>query len=159
MREGTVETIIILGFGLVIIIEGAILYTLRKDYQQFKRDTQLLLQEYMLERKLNNLIQHGEEDSLHTLAHDLVAHVKKKFKLKAKTYSTLIEELRQRYDIDEDIKNLLLDFFHEMIIINYKNDNLDREEKERVKEKIKLLLNVLEQKTQGRIRQSRVKKK
>ncbi len=136
----------------LIILEGIILLQLRKDYLAFKRETQLLLQEYMLERKLTSMIQQGEEDSLHQLAHELVAHVKRKFKLKAKTYSALTEELRQRYDIDEDVRNLLLDFFHEMIIINYKNDKLDREEKERVKEKIKLLLHLLEEKAQANVK-------
>ncbi len=143
--------------GGVILIEGILLYRLSHDYYQFKRETSMLLQEYTLERKLNTMIEHGEEDSLHQLAHELVAHVKRKFKLKAKTYSALSDELRQRYDIDEDIRNLLLDFFHEMIVINYKNDNLDREEKERVKEKIRLLLEVLERKAQAKEQASKMR--
>ncbi len=94
-----------------------------------------------LEETLTNLTQNS--NSIHELANQLFMNVKTVFGLKSKTYSLAIKEIEEK-PLDPKIKELLLDFFNDMILISYKDENITETEKEDLKQKIKVIMNLLE---------------
>ncbi len=137
----TLTSIIIFLFIIAILYLFYIVFNLKKEIKELKEEIKKYLSDLKLEETLTNLTQNS--NSIHELANNLFANVKLTFGLKSKTYSLAIKEIQEK-PLDPKIKELLLDFFNDMILISYKDENISEQEKEDLKQKIKVIMNLLE---------------
>ncbi len=80
------------------------------------------------------------KESIYTLAHQLFQHAKKRYNLKARSHDELIKELRSKENIKEELREAMIDFFENLMLISYKKEKVSDEEKEELKRKIKLII-------------------
>ena len=137
----TLTSIIIFLLIIAILYLFYIVFNLKKEIKELKEEIKKYLSDLKLEETLTNLTQNS--NSIHELANNLFANVKLTFGLKSKTYSLAIKEIQEK-PLDPKIKELLLDFFNDMILISYKDENISEQEKEDLKQKIKVIMNLLE---------------
>jgi len=83
--------------------------------------------------------------NIETLALVVFRKVKERFHLKAESYAEVVQEIDKSRDVPEDIRELLIDFFNEMIRITYRDEaELSHDEKVDLRKKIKVILKAVQ---------------
>ena len=86
-----------------------------------------------------------KEDKVEKLAKKLFLITKKKFNLTSTTYSEIVDELRESHSIkDNDLRKLLIDFFNDLISIQYQEKTFSSEQRSKFKNRILLIGTKLE---------------
>lgn len=96
-----------------------------------------------MDTKISNVFSGSDEDkSIHDLANDLFKEAKTRYNLKAHSYSDMIKELSQIDNIEDDMRDALIDFFEHMIVISYKEEGGPHFEHEMayLKKKLKVIV-------------------
>ncbi len=138
-----VYLIILVVFSLISIVNSIFLILfnsrLKKEIEMFNNK----LMELHLDSKITDIFSESmDHENLHKLTNNLFRRIKEEFNLKANNHSELVEELKKA-DIDEDLKDALVDFFQQMIIIAYKEEEMEKEDKDALKKKIKMIIRML----------------
>ncbi|MDK2849799.1 MAG: hypothetical protein PWP03_750 [Candidatus Woesearchaeota archaeon] len=112
----------------------------RKDISKFNKS----LNEIEFNEKLQSMLSEDiKSENLHKLAGNLFTKIKLKYNLKANSFSEAIEELKRRYDIPQDFRDLVIDFFNHMVIISYKKETISTDELVELKKKIRFIIQSL----------------
>lgn len=69
--------------------------------------------------------------------------IKTKYGLSAKSYSSVIDEVKMHTSINIELKEVLVDFFNEVVRISYRAEEISESEKQDLKEKIKMILQIV----------------
>jgi len=100
--------------------------------------------EMNIESKLADIGTSGDQqeahEDIHTLANNLFFRLKEMYQLNSKSYSEIIEEIKLHSSIEPDAKELLVNFFDEMILVTYKQEELSMKQKEEIRNAVKLIL-------------------
>ena len=144
---GVVYLVLLIVFGLISIVNSVFLVILnskvKKDIEAFNNK----LTDLHLDSKISDIFSESmDHESLHKLTNNLFKRIKEDFNLKANNHSELVEELKKA-DIDDDLKEALVDFFQQMIIIAYKEEEMEQSDKEALKKKIKMIIKMLNKKS------------
>jgi len=102
------------------------------------------LNEIEFNEKLESMLSEDiKSENIHKLASNLLTKIKIKYNLKASSFSEAVEELKRRYDIPQDFRDLIIDFFNNMVIISYKKETISTDELIELKKKIKFIIQAL----------------
>ncbi len=113
---------------------------IRKELSKFNKS----LNEIEFNEKLESMLSEDiKSENIHKLASNLFTKIKMRYNLKANSFSEAIEELKRRYDIKEDFKDMIIDFFNHMVIISYKKETISTDELIELKKKIKYIIQSL----------------
>ncbi|MFH1212236.1 MAG: hypothetical protein V1659_04915 [Candidatus Woesearchaeota archaeon] len=139
--------IVLIIVSTVTILNSALILLLYRHLKKVLKDLNFKLNDINLDTKIADVFSGSQEEdkSLHDLANDLFEHVKIKYKIKAHSYSDVITKLGKMSDIDDNLRDSLIDFFEHMIVISYKKEGPHFEhEKEYLKSKLKSIVRVLQ---------------
>jgi len=131
-------------FNVLSLINLALIIFLfikiRKELSKFNKS----LNEIEFNEKLESMLSEDiKSENIHKLASNLFTKIKMRYNLKANSFSEAIEELKRRYDIKEDFKDMIIDFFNHMVIISYKKETISTDELIELKKKIKYIIQSL----------------
>lgn len=103
------------------------------------------LTEFNMEHELNEAFSHDTIDGedIHKLAFDLFKRVKQLYSIKAHSYSEMAAQLKARGDIQNNLRDAMVDFFQNIIHISYRQHSLSEVDREDIKKKIKMILTML----------------
>lgn len=94
-----------------------------------------------IDNKLSNFLSDTASNrSIDQLTKMVFDNLKEKFGLKGNSYSELIDEIKLHSNMSRELKELLVEFFDEVIRISYREETITDREKEDLKKKIKVLL-------------------
>lgn len=132
----------------VLVVANAVFsWFVYRKLQEMATRHHRMVSELNLNTKLADLFSGNvDHENVHTLATHLFHHAKKRYRLTANNHSEMVRELRVREDIDEKLRDAMVDFFENMMLISYKKDNLSDDEKADLKKKIKLIVDHLQHK-------------
>lgn len=117
-------------------------------YRKIKGLTKQMSDEFSeinMDNKLSNMF--SETSSLKnvdSLTKILFNNIKERFKLRANSYSELIEEIKLDGDMPRNLKETLIEFFEEIIRISYREQTITENEKEDLRRKTKLIIKTIE---------------
>lgn len=137
----------------IIIASGALLscaisaYFIWKLYSKvalLSKNINTQFSEMNIDSKLSTMFsQNSNNKSVDELTKMVFNNIKNKYNLEAKSYSSVIEEIKIHPDIAADLKEVLIEFFNEIVRISYRAEVISEVEKEDLKNKIKLILQIL----------------
>ncbi|RME31469.1 hypothetical protein D6789_02640 [Candidatus Woesearchaeota archaeon] len=135
-----VIVVLLLGIGNAVAS-----YVLFRKLSELERRHRKTLGEISLNSKLSEIFAGNvNKENIYTLAHHLFQHAKRRYNLKAKSHDELIRELKMKENIEAQLRDALIDFFENLMLISYKKDNVSEEEKEALKNKIKIIVSHLQ---------------
>lgn len=109
------------------------------------KDVKNEFSELNINSQLSNIFsQDFNNKSIDELTKKVFDSLKKKFNLESKSYSAVVQEIKLHTAINSDLKEVLISFFEEIIRISYRAEVISEEEKEDLKNKIKLILKILD---------------
>ena len=131
---------------VIVIIEAIAIYLLYYHFDQEVRKLFTIINHMDKDHKISDAFHNiNESDDLHKITNDLFKTIKKRFQINAHSYSELIEKLKMDDDIDENLREDLINFFDSMILIDYKKDGGDKnKQKANMKSKLKKIMEKLE---------------
>lgn len=131
---------------LLLGIANAIFaYMLYRKIEALGKHHRKVMGEMSLNSKLSELFAGNmDKENIYTLARHLFQHAKKRYNLQAKSHDELIKELKMKENIEGQLRDALVDFFENLMLISYKKDQVSEEEKEALKGKIKLIITHLQ---------------
>ncbi len=141
-------------FGVIIAIVAILLglgdaYFIWRLYQQSASSVSQMkgaVGELLMDNKLYSAFEEKDvAKSIESLALVVFKRVKERFKFKAESYAEIVTEIDKSRDVPDQIRELLIDFFNEMIKITYKDDNeLSADQKVDLRKKIKVILKAVQ---------------
>jgi len=139
---GTTLIAIIGGITLVNSIAIIIINRRIKNVTKYFIDK---IHELTVNNQLTDIISNdtNEHEDINKLATDLLKKIKRIYRLKSETYSDVINELRNSRSIEKDLQTALIDFFNEIIIISYKDEEMNSNHKEILKSKLRFIFKKL----------------
>ena len=124
---------------------GYFLYKLFDKFNSLAQDVGNQFSERDLDSKLESMFHDGSTtrtvDELTKMVFD---NIKSRFSLEAKSYSAVIDEIKMSAKMATPLKELLIDFFNEIVRISYRAESISDNEQENLKNKIKLILRTVE---------------
>ncbi|MCF7861923.1 hypothetical protein K9M79_06780 [Candidatus Woesearchaeota archaeon] len=143
---GIFETIGTVVFLVMVIANSVVIYILFKRIKRIEEKIFRKFLEVSFTAEISEIFSNDElqEEKISYLARKIFTFVKDKFQLKATTYTELIEELKATDAIGDSISSLLIDFFNDLITIQYQEKSLDGEEKKLFKDKTIIIAKKLE---------------
>ncbi len=96
-----------------------------------------------LDNQLNNLFSNENSKNIDGLTKLVFENIKTKYNLNAKSYSEILEEIKISSVMSLELRELLADFFSEVIRISYRAESINEFEKDHLRQKIKLIFRIL----------------
>lgn len=138
-----ISTIIASGALLVGIINGYFIWRLYNKTARVVNDVGSQFSEINIDNKLSNMFSEASAtkgvDGLTKMVFD---SIRNKYNLKANSFAEIIDEIKLHPNMALELKELLIEFFNEVIRISYRAETISDYEKEDLKEKIKLILRI-----------------
>lgn len=141
-------------FGTVIAILAFILglanaYFIWRLQQQSTATAQQLkgaVGELLMDNKLYAAFEEKDlAKNVESLGLIVFKKVKERFHMKAESYAEIVHEIDRSRDVPDQIREMLIDFFNNMIKITYKDESeLDNEQKIALRKKIKTILKAVQ---------------
>lgn len=141
------EISLILSSGAIIscLVTSYFIWKLYKKIALLSKDVKNEFSELNINSQLSNIFsQDFNNKSIDELTKKVFDSLKKKFNLESKSYSAVVQEIKLHTAINSDLKEVLISFFEEIIRISYRAEVISEEEKEDLKNKIKLILKILD---------------
>ena len=133
--EWSILIALILGIGNAFVS-----IVLLRQFAQVRMVHKKSMAEMNINAKLTEAFAKGGSESIYSLARHLYHHTKKRYNLQAQNHAELIKELRAHGGIDNNVRESLIDFFENLMLVSYKKENVSEEEKEVLKKKIKTII-------------------
>lgn len=140
------NTILIVASGAIVgcIVTSYFVWKLYGKVALLSRNTSGQFSEMNLNSKLSTMFSEGaSNNTVDDLTKMVFDNIKKTYHLESKSYSTVISEIRMHDNINGDLKEVLISFFEEIIRISYRAEVISESEKEDLKNKVKLILEIL----------------
>ncbi len=135
--------IAIIVVGLITILNSIYLWMFQKKVKKEIERFTNKLSDIHLDSKIADIFSEKmDHENLHKLTNNLFKKIKEEFNLTANNHSDLVEELRNA-DIDENLKEALIDFFQQMIIISYKEEEMEHSDRDQIKKKLKMIVKMI----------------
>lgn len=139
-----VLTIILLLLVLANIVFSWFLY---RKISEMAHHHRKVVSELNLNTKLADMFSTDvDQENIFSLARHLFHHTKKRYNLRATNHRDLINELKAKDEIEEKLRDALVDFFENLMLISYKKESLSEQEKAELKKKIKMIVTHLQTK-------------
>jgi hypothetical protein len=137
---------ILLFFAVGVCILNYVLLWL--FYKKFKLDYEKFakrIQEIGLENELSDVFApNSNQNDILRITNDLFARIKKIYDLQnVNSYSELVNNLKQNLNIDENLRNMLVDYFDTVTLISYRDHSISDAERAEIKSKLKLIIKML----------------
>ncbi len=129
---------------IIAVVNSIILWFFYKRMGLISHNMNKSLSEINIQSEITDIFsaKDGGHD-VHHVANKLFRRVKNQFKLDVKSYSEIVNKLKDRLDIEEKLRYALIDFFDTMILISYRDESLSDFERVDIKRKLKLVLKML----------------
>lgn len=138
--------IAIIVIGIITILNSIFLWRFQKKIRVEVEHFTNKLTDMHLDSKIADIFSENlDHENLHKLTNNLFNRIKEEFNLTSKNHSDLVEELRKA-NIDEELKETLIDFFQQMIIISYKEESMEHSDRDQIKKKLKMIIKMLNNK-------------
>lgn len=140
------EISLILSAGAIVssVVASYFIWRLYSKMALLSKDVKEEFSELNINSQLSSMFsQDSSNKSVDELTKKVFDSLKKKFSLEAKSYSGAIQEIKLHTAINADLKEVLVSFFEEIIRISYRAEVISEEEKDDLKNKIKLILEIL----------------
>lgn len=138
-----ISTIIASGALIVGIVNGYFIWQLYNKTARVLNDVGSQFSEINIDNKLSNMFSEASAakgiDGLTKMVFD---NIRSKYNLKANSFSEITDEIKLHPNMALELKELLIEFFNEVIRISYRAETISDYEKEDLKEKIKLILRI-----------------
>jgi len=138
------DTILQVEIILVVIGIGVGFWMLNKKIHRMFNELKKYETEIDLDSQLSDIFSENNQKKSYELGHKMMNYLKRKFKLHSNSYSDMIEEVKKKKDMDDALKEYLVDLFQDMIIISYKTDLISKDERDNLKKKIKMVIKRIE---------------
>ena len=128
---------------IVLIINSIYIWILNKRIKNVTKYLLNKIHDISVDNQVSEIISNdtNEHKDITVLGDELFKKIKKTYRLKSTTFNDITKELKQSTNIEKDLKEAIIEFFNEMVIISYKDEILDDSHKEMLKSK--LILNKL----------------
>ena len=137
--------IIAIGSIAISIVNGYFIWKLYKLMGNVTKEVHSHFSQLDLDNKLSNFLNDAATNrSIDELTKMVFDNLKEKFGLSGNSYSELIDEIKLHSNMSRELKELLVEFFNEVIRISYREENITDKEKEELKRKVKILLQSLQ---------------
>ena len=135
-------TYITLGIVLVLAVLVFLIY---RRMSQLEQDVKHRLDDITLSHTISDLFSKNMgSQNVYILANGVFRKAREQFKLKAKSYSEIIEEVKRTPEMEHTMREALIDFFEQVMLISYQKDQPTEEEKEELKRKVKLIMQMFQ---------------
>ncbi|MCK5108020.1 MAG: hypothetical protein KAQ83_04800 [Nanoarchaeota archaeon] len=141
---GVLEFVFIIS-SIITIINLYLIIKLNKKLESTESMIKQKIYDIDIDSKLNKMFSDKSVKSVDGLAGTLFKNVRKHFNLNAHSYSELVDEIKSCPQLKNELGELLIDFFNQMIQISYKKDEVSEEEKEQIRKEIKIIIKRLQQ--------------
>jgi len=129
---------------LIGLVNAYFLWVLFDKISKLTKTVDDRFSELDLDNQLNSMF--SEESSgknIDNLTKMVFENVKSKFDLRARSYNEILSEIKGSKNISLELKELLDDFFSEVIRISYRAESITDFEKNTLRQKIKLIFRIL----------------
>jgi hypothetical protein len=111
------------------------------DYDKFAKR----IQEIGLENELSDVFApNSSQNDILRITNDLFNRIKRIYELQnVNSYTDLINNLKQNQGIDENLRNMLVDYFDTVTLISYRDHSISDAERAEIKSKLKLIIKML----------------
>lgn len=97
--------------------------------------------EINIDNKLSSMFsENGSSRSIDNLTKSLFTSIKKKYDIHSVSYTDFIEDVKRHGTMSDKLKDVLIDFFTEVIHISYRDQTISENEKNDLREKIKIII-------------------
>ncbi len=128
----------------VCILNYFLLWMFYRKFKTIYAELVRKIQEIGLENELSNVFApNSSQGDILKITNDLFRRIKITYEIEANSYSELVTHLRQSANIDEDLKNMLIDYFETVTLISYRDQNVTDAERAEIKSKLKLIIKML----------------
>lgn len=140
------NTTLIIALGAIAgsIITSYFIWRLYGKISSLSKNVSYQFSELKINSKLSTMFSENKSNNnIDDLTKMVFNSIKNKYGLEAKSYSSIIDEIRMHENINAELKEVLVSFFEEIIRISYRAEEISDSEKEDLKNKVKLILEVL----------------
>jgi len=128
----------------VCVLNYALLWLFYRKFKTIYAELVKKIQEIGLENELTNVFApNSSQGDILKITNDLFRRIKQIYEIEANSYSELVTHLRQSGNIDEDLKNMLVDYFETVTLISYRDQSVTDAERAEIKSKLKLIIKML----------------
>ncbi|MFH1590889.1 MAG: hypothetical protein ABIC95_03090 [archaeon] len=140
------QDLVIVGIlAIWTLLNSVLLFVLFRRMRHDETDYHHKLSDLSISSRITTAFsKHLDPHDITQLANDLFERIKHRFNLEAHSYSELITKLQQTESIEPKLKDDLVDFFQEMILISYKEESISDKEKDEIKTKLKMILRIFQ---------------
>ncbi|MGM5480085.1 MAG: hypothetical protein ACQESC_01360 [Nanobdellota archaeon] len=124
-------------------IIGYVAWNLHKKIIKLTNAVGNKFSEFDIEKRLSGSF-NGENNKLDDVTRTIFYKLKKKFQLNANSYFQILDEIKNTPQIDKNMKELLINFFNQIINISYRDAEVPLEKEEELKQKTKVIINFLQ---------------
>ena len=112
----------------------------KADYEKFAKK----IQEIGLENELSDVFApNSSQKDILRITNDLFNRIKKIYEINANSYTELVNHLKMRQDIDENLRDMLVDYFDTVTLISYRDHAITDTERAEIKSKLRLIIKML----------------
>lgn len=127
------------------VLCAVLISILFKQVKKLQKDIKNELAELSMDSKLSSMFSENSSlKNIDSLTKILFNNIKQRFGLRASSYSEIIEEIKIDSNISRDLKELLIDFFDEIIRISYREQTISESEKDNLRRKTKTIIKRIE---------------
>jgi hypothetical protein len=112
----------------------------KTDYEKFAKK----IQEIGLENELSDVFApNSSQKDILRITNDLFNRIKKTYEINANSYTELVNNMKMRQDIDENLRDMLVDYFDTVTLISYRDHSITDGERAEIKTKLRLIIKML----------------
>jgi hypothetical protein len=139
-----VVDVILIVLGVLIIVNYLIIWLFYRKFKSVYDDFARKIQEIGLENELSSVFaSNSTQNDILRITNDLFGRIKQTYNINANSYSEIVSYLKQNQSMDENLRNMLVDYFETVTIISYRSHSITDSERAEIKSKLKQIIKML----------------